>query len=89
LSDSGPCSAADRIDITGLAFNAHTTKETFTLSGAFDRDLNVFVGSTQMASSHLFGQVATSIFIAQSDGAGGTLILDPPNPSQVQPAVGH
>jgi hypothetical protein len=51
--------------------------------------LNVYSGATLEASVHLFGQLAASSFSAQSDGANGTLILDPPVQQPPLVAVGH
>jgi hypothetical protein len=81
-------SANDRIDLTGLAYSKSVTVA-YTSLTASSGTLNVYSGATLEASVHLFGQLAASSFSAQSDGSGGTVILDPPVQPPPALAVGH
>ena len=68
---------ADKIDLAGLAFGPSTTVS-YTPITANSGTLDVFVSSVLQAQVALFGQLAAASFTAHDDGAGGTLILDPP-----------
>jgi hypothetical protein len=81
-------SANDKIDITGLAYSNKVTVA-YTPSTSTSGTLNVYSSGALEASIHLFGQHAASSFTAQSDGSGGTLILDPPIQTKSTLAVGH
>jgi hypothetical protein len=82
--------ASDRIDITGLAFDPKTVSLAYHPSGATEGTLEVRVRGVGLASIQLsFLGAAASFFTAQSDGAGGTLILDPPAPQNPVLAGGH
>ncbi len=81
-------SANDRIDLTGLAYSKSVTVS-YAASTSSSGTLNVYSGATLEASVHLFGQLAASSFSAQSDGSGGTVILDPPVQPPPALAVGH
>jgi len=67
----------DTIDLTNLPFINGTTVASFAPNGN-QGTLTVKQGSTVEATIALFGQLAASSFVAQSDGNGGTLITDPP-----------
>ncbi len=70
-------SSADQIDVEGLKFDSKTSVS-FKASSSTEGVLTISEGSKVEAKITLFGQLAAVTFSAQSDGAGGTLILDPP-----------
>ncbi|HEV2364573.1 MAG TPA: hypothetical protein VGS12_10310, partial [Caulobacteraceae bacterium] len=69
---------SDRIDVTGFAFGPDV-RVTWTAPTAWSAGvLTLWEGKRAVDKVTLFGQVAAAGFTVQSDGAGGTLILDAP-----------
>jgi Ca2+-binding RTX toxin-like protein len=81
-------SANDRIDVAGLPYSKAVTVS-FTPGGAASGTLNIYASGVLEASVHLFGQLAATSFMAQGDGSGGTLILDPPKQPPLALAAGQ
>ena len=70
-------SDGDAIDVQGLAFDSKT-QVSFKATSATSGILTISENGHIAAKVALFGQLAAATFTAQSDGAGGALILDPP-----------
>ncbi|MGH7011432.1 MAG: hypothetical protein ACREEX_11415, partial [Caulobacteraceae bacterium] len=71
----------DQIDVSGLAFNStgpDATSVSFKAINSTKGTLSIYEGTTLEAKVTIFHQFALGSFTAASDGAGGTLISDPP-----------
>ncbi len=81
---SGFSSSADRIDLNGLAFVTSTGAVTTHLQGT-NTILEITEGANKVDLT-LAGNHMADKFVVSDDGAGGTLIVDPPAP---KPDLSH
>ena len=80
--------SSDQIDLSDLVFGI-TTTFAYTPASATQGTLTVSVGGVQKAQVTLFGQMAAANFNVQSDGAGGTLVVDLLHLQHPHPAARH
>jgi hypothetical protein len=72
-----PHGVTEEIDLRDIAFGPHT-KETFTEASNHQSGTLTVTDGTHTASLTLLGQYSTANFSLSRDGAGGTVITDPP-----------
>jgi autotransporter passenger strand-loop-strand repeat protein len=82
---ASPAGITEEIDLRDIAFNAATTKETFTQTGT-SGTLTVTDG-THTANLTLLGQYSAHDFSLSSDGFGGTIVTDPLDGSGGHPVL--
>ena len=77
-SIAGLATAAQVVDLADINF---ATLQTVAYSGTTaSGTLTVSDGSAHVAQLHLIGNYLAATFTSASDGAGGTLLTDPPGP---------
>ena len=73
---AGMTGSGQKLDLAGFAYNSSTESASWS-QGTGSGTLTVTEGA-QVASLTLIGTYVTSNFVLSSDGAGGTIVVDPP-----------
>jgi hypothetical protein len=76
--------AQDQIDIGGLVYTEGTTGASYLENGDRTGGTLTVGNGTTSSSILLYGDYTTQNFALASDGHGGTLVTDPPTPTQTQ-----
>jgi hypothetical protein len=66
------------IDLLGYAYNSSTETRSWTEAASNTSGTLTVVDGSKTATLNLLGSYSTANFTLSSDGAGGTLIIDPP-----------
>jgi len=77
---SGMHDASEKVDLGGFAYGA-TEKVSWTEAGNKTSGVLTITDGAKTAKLSLVGSYVTSNFVLSSDGAGGTLVVDPPVPA--------
>jgi trimeric autotransporter adhesin len=74
---ASPPGVTEAINLTGVAFNGNTTRS-FTENATGTSGVLTVTNGSQTANITLLGSYTTANFTIASNGAGGTLVTDPP-----------